>query len=99
MAKEEEVEENFFDQKIEDGLKVTSEITLNQKVVRAIKNLQVLFNGDANKVMKQAEWEKATKENLKFLIDVATVTLAAEDKMSTEKVPKMFNKALTHPDE
>ena len=45
---------------------MTSKTTLNPKVVRVMKNLQYLYNEDANKIVKQAMHEMAMKENLNF---------------------------------
>ena len=40
-------------EEIDDNIEATPKTTLNQKVVYAIKNLQALYNEDANKIVKQ----------------------------------------------
>ena len=39
----------------------------------------------------------ATRENLKFLIDLATTAMVSEDIMPMEDEPQTFNKAWNHP--
>ena len=56
----------FFKEKVNDEIKTA----LNPKLVQALKNLQVMYNEDSNKIVKQATQEKNAKENLKFLIDL-----------------------------
>ena len=53
---------------IEEAIEVTPKTTINPKVVRTIKNLQALYNEDANKIVDQAAQGKATKGSLNFLI-------------------------------
>ena len=78
-----EVEENFFEEQIEDAMEVPPKTTLNPKVVRAI-----------NKIIEWAEQEKAMKENLIFSLNLAT---KAEEMKSAEEELSTFNRALNHP--
>ena len=39
-----------------------------------MKKLQALYNDNANKIVKQATWEKGAIENLNFLINMAMVS-------------------------
>ena len=52
-------------------MKATSKTTFNSKVQRAMKKLQAAYNVGVNKIVDQTK-EKATKENLIFLIDLTT---------------------------
>ena len=74
---------------IKEEIEVISKTTLNPKVVSAMKNLQALYNDDANMIVKQAAQEKATKESSNFLIDLATITMVVEDTMPMENEPQM----------
>ena len=58
---------------------------LNQMVARAMTHLKASCNAGANKIVEQAEQEKATRENLNVLIDLATTTMVAEDTKPTEE--------------
>ena len=58
----EEAEENLFE-KVDDEIKVTPKTTFNSKAVHVKKNLQALYNKDANKIIEQPVNEK---ENLIF---------------------------------
>ena len=53
-----ELEENFFDEEINDEFEATTKTTINAKVVQAKKKLQALYNNDANKIVKEAAQEK-----------------------------------------
>ena len=44
-------------------------------------------------LVEEIAQEKVMKENLIFSIDLATITMIAEDTKSTEDEPKAFNKA------
>ena len=57
---------NFFDEDIDDQVKVTPQTTINAKVVQAMKKLHALYNDDANKTIKQATQEKIAVESFKF---------------------------------
>ena len=59
-----------------------------------MKNLQFLYNEDVNKIMELAAQERAIKENLFFLIDLATITMVTEDPKPMEDEPQMFNETL-----
>ena len=61
-------------------------------------NLQASYNKDANNFVEQAEQWKEVRENLIFLIDLATVGMVAEENVTTNEEPKIFNKAWNHPD-
>ena len=63
-----------------------------------MKNLQASFSEDANKIVDQAEQEKAPKENLNFLIDLSPIMMVAADKVTTEEESKTFNTAWNHLD-
>ena len=45
-------DDNFFDEDIDDQVKVTPKTAINSKVVQAMKMLQALYNDDANKIIK-----------------------------------------------
>ena len=45
---------------------MTPEITMNLKVVQAMKNLQICCNEDTKKIVEQIEHQKALRENLNF---------------------------------
>ena len=64
-------EENLFDVNINKEVETRPKTIINSKVVQAMKQLQALYNDDANKIVKQAAQEKSTNENLNFLIDLA----------------------------
>ena len=51
---DEEIEENLFDVDIDKNIEPTPKSTINAKVVQASKQLQVLYNDDANKIVEQA---------------------------------------------
>ena len=61
-------------------------------MVRAIKNLQALYNTGATKFVKHYKQGKATIENMNFLIYLAFIILVAEDTKLTVKEPQTFNK-------
>ena len=63
-----------------------------------MKTLQSLYNEAANKNAEHSAPERTTKENLNFLIDLATTTIIAEDTKPPKDEPQMFNEALNHPD-
>ena len=84
-----------FEQTIKEELKVALKTTLKPKVVRSIKNCK-FCNKDANKIVEQAEREKAVSKNTNFLIHLATITMVIKDKMMTEEDPKTFGKAWNH---
>ena len=57
-------EEKFFEHEFKDKLKVIAKTTLNAKLVKVIRNLQASYIEDENKILVQAEWEKATLYHL-----------------------------------
>ena len=69
---------------------MTPKTTLNPKVVHAIKNLQVLYNNDANNIVEQVAQEKKAKDF--FLMDLATFTMVANATKSTKDKQQTFNK-------
>ena len=66
------------------------------KHCKNIESFQASIDEDAIKIMKHAKQEKSAKENLIFLIDMATIAIAAKDKMTTKEEPKMFDEAWNH---
>ena len=46
--------------------------------------------------MEKAEQEKAVKEKLNFLIDLAIIVMVAVDRTATKEELKIFNKAKNH---
>ena len=58
-----------------------------------MKNLQASFNEGTNKIMQQVEQEKVAKENLNFLINLATIFIVAKDKLTIKEEPKIFDEA------
>ena len=63
------------------------------KVVQAMKKLQASYNENANKIVTEVTQEKSAKENLIFLINLATFVMVAEDTKQTEDEPQAFNEA------
>ena len=57
-----------------------------------MKNLQALYNDDANKIIKEAT-QVVVSKNLNFLIDLAMVTT---DTMPVPEEPVSFNEAWNH---
>ena len=47
-------EENLFDVDISEEVEATPKISINAKMVQAMKKLQASYNNDANKILKQA---------------------------------------------
>ena len=70
---------------------MTPNTILNPKVLRS-KKMQTSYNEDAKNVK-----QKAVREDLSFLIDLATIIMVAEDEGNTEEGPKNFNEAWNHP--
>ena len=62
-------EDNFFEEDVNDQVKISPQTNVNAQVVWAMKKLQTLYNDDANKIAEQATNEKSAFENLNFLID------------------------------
>ena len=54
-------------------------------------NLQVSYNVDVKKMLEEAKQQKATRENLKLLIGLATITMVGEDSQTAEKDPQTLN--------
>ena len=94
-SSEEDVENNedFFDKGINDQVIISPQITVNAKVIHAMKNLQALYNEDANKIIKETTQDKAIK-NLNYLINLAMVT---SDTMLALEEPTTFADAWNHP--
>ena len=55
-----------------------------------MKKHQALYNEEANKIVKQAMYEKYSIKNLNFLIDLAMMT---NDKKPVPEEHQTFNKA------
>ena len=72
-------------------------MTVNAKVVQAMKKLQTSYYKDANKIVEQAAQEKAAKKNLIFFTDLAPIAMVSEDIKPTKAEPWAFNKACNHP--
>ena len=83
-------EENLFDVDIDKEVEATPKITISAKVVGETKQLQALYNDDANKIVEQAAQEKSANEKLNFFIDQAMV--ASDTKSSLDKL-QMFSEA------
>ena len=49
-----------------------------------MKNLQALYNDDFKRIVEHAKQEQ-TVQDLIFLINLATIAIAAEDKMTMKK--------------
>ena len=86
--------DNFFDEDIDDQVKVSPQTTVKAKVVWAMKKFQASYNDDANKIIEQATKEKSAIKNLNFLIDLVLVNT---DTKPVPKKPKTFTKARNHP--
>ena len=52
-----------------------------------MKIFQALYNEDSNKLVEQAEQERATRGNLSFLIDLATIAMVTEDTKPIDDEP------------
>ena len=52
----------FFDEDIDDQVKVAPQTTINTKVVQAMKKFQALYNDDENKIIEQATQEKSASK-------------------------------------
>ena len=78
-------EEKVFEQDIRAENEVSSNKTLNPRVVQAIKNLQASYKKDDNRIVEQAKQDKAELENSSFLINLASIAMVAEDKVITKK--------------
>ena len=89
-------EENFFDEDINKEVEATCKTTISVKVVHAMKKQTAFYNGDANKIVKQATKEKNTNNNLNFLIDLA---LESSNIKPSLDEPQRFNRARYHPNE
>ena len=63
-----------------------------------MKNLQASYNEDTIKIIKHAQQEIKVRENLNFLINLATIAIVTEDKTTAEVELSNFNKAWNHPD-
>ena len=51
----------FFDEDVDNQVKVSPQTTINTNMVQAMKKLQALYNDDANKFIKEATQDKAIK--------------------------------------
>ena len=51
-----------------------------------MKNL--LYSDESTNIIKQAAQETMARENLKFLIDLAIITMVADDTKSTDDEPQ-----------
>ena len=71
----------------------TIKITVNAKVVEAMKKLQASYNDNANKIIKEATQVQVAK-NLNFLIDLAMFTT---DTKQVPEEPVLFKEAWNHP--
>ena len=58
--------ENIFKQQINDKIKMTTRTMLNQKVVRAMKNVQALYNADANKIFGAGKSRESNGREVEF---------------------------------
>ena len=63
---DQEAKENVFEEQVEDEIKMTPKTTPNPKVVLAIKNLHVLYNEDANKIVLSKLLKKYSKRKFKI---------------------------------
>ena len=82
---DDEAKKNFFEEWVNDEIKVTPKTTLNPKMVCAVKNLQASYNNDANNIFKQTVQEKVQKKIVFFVIDLAVAAFVTEDTKSTEE--------------
>ena len=86
-------EGNFFDEDINNQVIASPKITVNTKVIQAMKKLPASHNNDANKIIKEVMQDKVI-ENLNFLIHLAMVTT---NSMLIPEEPTSFNEAWNHP--
>ena len=89
------MKKKIFNEDINEDVEATPKTIINAKVVGAMKNLQALYNADANKTVKQATEEKCHLK-FKFLNDLAMMTSDIKSKLEE---PQMFNEAWNHPNE
>ena len=59
LESNDEAEENLFEEQIQDEIEVIPKTTFNPKLVKAVKNLQALYNEDTNMIIEQALQEKS----------------------------------------
>ena len=52
--------------------------------------MQASYNEDANMIMEEANQDKASLETLNFLMNLITIAIAAEDKVTTKEKPRYF---------
>ena len=57
---------NLFDEDFDVEVKATLKITINAKVVHAMKKLQALYNNNVNKIVNKAAQEKTANKNWIF---------------------------------
>ncbi len=69
----------------------SSETTINPKVLRAMKNLEVYFNAEASKIVAEAKWGN----ELLPTPESSAVTLSVSMKLVE---PRTFQEAWNHPD-
>ena len=62
-----EVEENLFEEQVEDEIKATPKTTVNPKV-RVTKILHALYDEDMSKIVEHAAQENTVNKTLNFLI-------------------------------
>ena len=60
-------------------------------MVRSINNLKDSHSEDGNRI-EQAKQEKAAEENLNVLMNLATIAVMAEDKVTTKEEPRNLKK-------
>ena len=88
----------LFQHRIEAKIELTLKTTLNSKMVRGIKSLQGSYNADANEILRWAKQENRTRENMDFLVNLATISMVVEYAKPTEDKLQTFNKPWKHPD-
>ena len=94
VKKTENDNEKFFDKDFNDEVEVTSQTTINAKMVRAMKKLQSSYNNGVNKIVEQAMKEKSAIKNLNFLINLTMMTIINKP---VPEEPITFNKAWDRP--
>ena len=93
---DDKAKENFLDEHASHEVEATYKTTVDAEVVRAMKKFQASYNNDANKIIKKVAQEKSEKENLFFLLDLATIAMVTEDTKPTKDEPQTFNDVWNH---
>ena len=79
--------DNLFNEEVNNKVEATLQTTVNAIVVWTMKKLQASYNDNADKIVMEVTKKKDAKENMNFLIDLATIAMVAEDTKLTRDEP------------